>query len=96
MYTTIRHYQDEANDLMKQIQPHVERLRELMHGIDGFVAYYLIDTGGGNAVTVSVFNDRAGAEESTRVAAEWVREAGLVDAVPHPPTIMQGEVALHA
>jgi hypothetical protein len=68
----------------------------LMSGIDGFVAYYLIDTGGGSLVTVSVFADRAGAEESTRAAAKLIGELGLVDALPNPPTIMQGEVAIHA
>jgi hypothetical protein len=62
----------------------------------GFVAYYLIDTGGGSLVTLSVFADRAGAEESTRAAAKLIGELGLVDALPDPPTIMQGEVAIHA
>ena len=67
-----------------------------MSGIDGFVAYYLIDTGGGSLVTVSVFADRAGADESTRAAAKLIGELGLVDALPNSPTIMQGEVAIHA
>ena len=47
MYTTVRHYQDEASDVVEQIRHHGARLQGLMSGIDGFVAYYLIDTGGG-------------------------------------------------
>jgi len=60
------------------------------------VAYYLVDSGGGSLVTVSVFADREGAEESTRAAAALIGELGLGDALPNPPTIMQGEVAVHA
>jgi len=96
MYTTVRHYQDEASDVVDQLHQHAERLRGLMSGIEGFVAYYLIDSGGGSLVTVSVFADRAGAEESTRAAAKLIGELGLGDAIPNPPTIMQGEVAIHA
>ncbi|MEJ2864760.1 hypothetical protein [Actinomycetospora flava] len=96
MYTTVRHYQDEASDVVEQIRVHADRLRGLMSGIDGFVAYYLVDTGGGSLVTVSVFADRAGAEESTRAAAKLIGELGMADALPHPPTIMQGEVAVQA
>lgn len=96
MYTTVRHYQDEAHDVVEQIRQHAARLQGLMSEIDGFVAYYLIDTGGGSLVTVSVFDDRAGAEESTRAAAKLIGELGMAEALPNPPTIMQGEVAVHA
>ncbi len=96
MYTTVRHYQHEASDIVDQLRQHATRLRGLMSGIEGFVAYYLIDSGDGSVVTVSVFADRAGAEESTRAAAKLIGELGLGDAIPNPPTIMQGEVAIHA
>lgn len=96
MFTTVRHYQDEANDIVEQVRPHAARLRGLMSGIDGFVAYYLVDSGDGSLVTVSVFDDRAGAEESTRAAAKLIGELGLGDALPNPPTIMQGEVVVQA
>ena len=45
---------------------------------------------------MSVFADRAGAEESTRAAAKLIGELGLGGALPNPPTIMQGEVAIQA
>jgi hypothetical protein len=49
-------------------------------------------------VTVSVFADRAGADESTRVAAKFVGDVGLVGraALPNPPTVIQGEVVAHS
>jgi hypothetical protein len=68
----------------------------MMRAIEGFVAYYLVDSGDGSLVTVSVFADRAGAEESTRSAAKLIGELELGHALPNPPTIMQGEVAIHA
>jgi hypothetical protein len=96
MYATVRHYQDEADDVVEQIRAHSARLREMMSGIEGFVAYYLIDCGGGSLVTVSVFADSAGAEESSRAAAALIGELELGHALPNPPTILHGEVAIHA
>ena len=59
----------------------------------GFQAYYLLDTWDGGFATISVFEDRAGAEESTRAAAKWVAE-NIADWTPNPPTIIQGDVAI--
>jgi hypothetical protein len=67
-----------------------------MAGIDGFAAYYLAGTGDTSLVTAAVFADRVGGEESARAAGKGLREVGLADAVPNPPTIMQGGVAIHA
>ncbi|WP_328307891.1 hypothetical protein [Actinomycetospora sp. NBC_00405] len=37
MYTTVRHNQDDASDVVEQIRQHGARLQGLMSGIDGFV-----------------------------------------------------------
>jgi heme-degrading monooxygenase HmoA len=60
----------------------------------GFVAYYLVDGGGDFGATVSVFQDRAGAEESNRMAAGWVKEH-IASLVAGPPEITAGEVLAH-
>ncbi|MFD7561312.1 hypothetical protein ACFV9E_43400, partial [Streptomyces sp. NPDC059835] len=57
----------------------------------GFVAYYWIDAGGGVMVSTSVYEDRAGAEESVRRAAEFVRD-NLASLLPNPPQVTAGEV----
>jgi hypothetical protein len=44
--------------------------------------------------SVNVFTDRAGAEESVRAAADWVRKS-LASLVPSPPEVMTGEVVVH-
>jgi hypothetical protein len=48
------------------------RLVPLISETPGFDAYYLVNAGNGVIVSISYFTDRAGAEESTRVAAQWV------------------------
>lgn len=94
MYAVIRNYEDEAADVIARLGEHAESLRDVMSRIDGFRAYYLLDTGDGGVATVSIYAERAGAEESTRAAGKWLRETGLIDALPNPPTILQGDVAI--
>ncbi|MHA6785120.1 hypothetical protein ACVGOW_29625 [Pseudonocardia saturnea] len=95
MYAVVRTYEDEDPDVIEQIRARGDGFREVLRGIDGFVAYYLIDAGSGRITTVSVFSDRAGAEESSRAAGKFV-EDNLAQWVPNPPTVIQGEVALDA
>jgi hypothetical protein len=95
MYAVIRNYTGEASDVVEQVSRRERGITELMRGIDGFVAYYVIDTQGGGVASISVFEDKAGAEESTRAAGVWIRE-NIADWVPNPPTVIQGEVAIDA
>jgi heme-degrading monooxygenase HmoA len=91
MYATIRTYTG-ASELTDALLEHESEVRELLTGIAGFRAYYLVRTETG-ATTISVFDDRAGAEESTRAAAAWVGEH-LGDAGIAPPQVATGEVAV--
>ena len=58
------------------------------------MAYYALNTGAGEIATVSVFEDQAGADESIRMAADWVRQ-NLAALLPNPPEITAGEVEAH-
>jgi hypothetical protein len=40
----------------------------------GFVRYYWLDTGEGEGASVGVFKDKAGADESVELAADYVRD----------------------
>jgi hypothetical protein len=93
MYAVIRNYQNEAPDILEQIRARADAIREVIASIGGFQAYYLLDTQEGGFATIGVFEDRAGAEESTRAAGKWVGE-NIADWTPNPPTIIQGEVAI--
>ena len=90
MYATLRYYPGAAalGDAMAAKPGEVE---QLLKGVPGFVAYYALRNG--DIVTsVTVCNDKAGTEESTRRAAEWVKEnvKGTISA----PGINSGDVFL--
>ncbi|WP_374778127.1 hypothetical protein OG756_40200 [Streptomyces sp. NBC_01310] len=94
MYAAVRRYEgvtdpNEAGRLVK------EGFVPLMRQVPGFVAYYWVDAGDGVMVSTSVFQDRAGAEESVSRAADFVRE-NLASLLPNPPQVMAGEVVASA
>ncbi|HEU4565733.1 MAG TPA: hypothetical protein VFS05_13825 [Gemmatimonadaceae bacterium] len=64
----------------------------LVSQVQGFIAYYLIDAGDGAMASVGVFESKAGADESTRLAADWVRQH-LTHVIKSAPVILAGEVA---
>ncbi|MFB7927548.1 MULTISPECIES: hypothetical protein [Streptomyces] len=94
MHAVIRRYEgvtDPAEAGRRVNEGFVPLLRE----VRGFVAYYWVDAGGGVMVSTSVFEDRAGAEESTERAGGFVRER-LAELLPHPPQVTAGEVVAHS
>lgn len=73
MYAAVRQYQvhpEETEELARRVR---EGFLPLLDQIPGFRAYYLVD-GGQEITTISVFEDAAGAAESTRQAEGWVRQ----------------------
>ncbi len=95
MFATIRRYESMDNartgELVKKADVTlVPSLREL----PGFSGYYLIDTGNGVMSSVSVFDTPEHADESTRVASNWVREQKLEQVLPNEPKITTGEVVV--
>jgi hypothetical protein len=45
--------------------------------------------------SIGFFDTKEQADESTRIASNWVREQKLETALPNPPKITSGEVVLH-
>jgi hypothetical protein len=93
MYAAIRRYVDHT-ELADQLAPHESAIREIISGIDGFHAYYLVRASE-STVTISIFDDERGAEESTRVAAEWLR-TNLPNLAVEPPKVSVGEIVIAA
>ncbi len=95
MFATIRRYEsiDKAriDDLVKKAD---ETLLPSMSDLPGFNAYFLLDTGNGVVSSISVFDTSEHADESTRVASNWVREQKLETVLPNAPKITSGEVVL--
>jgi hypothetical protein len=88
MHTVVRHYKG-ASELMDELGRRSADVETLIRSIPGFVAYYLVKTADGG-YSVSVFEDRAGTEESNRRAAEYLRE-NLSSLATSPPDILDGE-----
>ena len=71
MYATVRRYEGVTNP-SEAAQRVNEGFLSLISQVPGFVAYYWVDAGGGVMISTSVFQDQAGAEESSRRAADYV------------------------
>jgi hypothetical protein len=93
MHASIRRYATaDAPEVIRRAQ---EGFVPIISAADGFVAYYMVDAGEGTLVTISVFDDLAGANRSVHAASEWVRD-NLLELVEGPPEITMGEVKAHA
>ncbi|MFI6599391.1 hypothetical protein ACIBHX_24330 [Nonomuraea sp. NPDC050536] len=90
MYATVRRYEG-VTDPAEAGRRVSEGFVALISQVPGFVAYYWVDAGDGVMLSTSVYEDQAGAEESTRRAAGFVREQ-LASLLPNPPQVTAGEV----
>ncbi len=63
-----------------------------MRKAKGFHHYYWLDTGEGEGASFGVFEDKAGADESVRLASDYVREH-LSKLLTQKPEIIEGAVA---
>jgi heme-degrading monooxygenase HmoA len=76
MYALIRQYEGlDATTRETATMKANEELRPILSKAPGFVSYELVkpDTTDGTVASISVFETRAHAEESAKVAEEWVR-----------------------
>jgi hypothetical protein len=72
MYAVIRRYSGVAK-LISELNSRQDEVKKLIGEGPGFIAYYAIRDGEALA-TITVCDDREGAEESSRRTANWVRE----------------------
>ena len=95
MYATIRRYEgiDQArtDELTKKVG---ETLIPRLSKVDGFRGYYLIEARDGVMSSVNFFENLEQADESTRIASNWVRDEKLETVLPNPPEVMVGEVII--
>ena len=96
MHATIRRYEgvDESrtDEVVKNVD---ENLLPRLTKMPGFKSYHLIEADNGVMSSFGFFDSSAQADESTRVAANWVRDEKLETALPNPPKIMDGQVLVH-
>ena len=100
MFATIRKYTPKPNSMNKA---NIEQLRKQLHDdflpiaqkIDGFHGYYAVNVGGKQLITVSLFDSPKGGAESTRRAAEFIKQNPL-PFDPGQPEVSDGEILTYA
>ena len=77
-------------DLLEQRKADVEAL---IRKVPGMMSYTLMRSGDGG-VSITVCQDKAGADESMKVAREWIQK-NAANTGASPPAVMEGSVIAH-
>jgi hypothetical protein len=89
MYAVVRRYKG-ATALFDELARREQDVKDVISGVPGFTAYYLVRSGDGGA-SITICQDQAGTAESSRRAAEWVRQ-NVPNSASSPPEVTEGEV----
>ena len=93
MHAVIRTYMNAGSkklfDVLEERKADVETA---IRQVPGLVSYTLLRTGDGG-ISVTVCQDKAGADESVRIARDWVQK-NAADAGAKPPAVTEGSVIL--
>jgi hypothetical protein len=94
MFAVIRHYHFKMEDGKRIDQLIQNEFLPLLKKAKGFVRYYWLDTGEGEGASLSVFEDKAGADESVHLAADFVK-AKMSELLTQKPEVIEGPVKAH-
>lgn len=93
MHAVVRTYSGKgAVELIDNIERNKAEVESLIGAIKGLVSYSLVRTTGGG-VSVSIFQDKAGTEESIRVSRDWIAK-NVANIGAAAPAIIEGTVIL--
>ena len=97
MHATIRRFEGvdmtRVNEVVgKANETLIPQLREL----PGFNGYFLIEADNGIQSSLSLFETREQADESTKVVTKWISDENFNKAIPNPPKITSGKVVAHS
>ena len=91
MHAVVRSYSGSgAKQLFDVLEKHKADVEANLRKVPGLVSYTLLRSGDGG-MSVTVCKDKAGADESLKVAREWIKKnASNVQA--SPPAVSEGSV----
>jgi hypothetical protein len=93
MYVVVRSYSGQgASELFDALVTSEEDVKDLITTVPGFISYEAFRTDSGGH-TVTVCQGKDGTDESSRRAADWVKEN--ISVTVDPPTIAEGSTILH-
>ena len=90
MYAAVRVYEGITDDA-RSGTPRPRQFPPAPGSRRGFHRFYWIDAGDGAMASLSVFDDKAGADESVKLAHDWVAE-NAAELIPNPPQVTEGQV----
>ena len=94
MHAVMREYSGSGADkLFDLLENNKAEVKEVIMLVNGFVSYTLVRTARGG-FSVTICQDKAGADESVRVAHDWIAK-NASDAGAAAPTVSEGAVILH-
>jgi hypothetical protein len=96
MYATIRRYTPKPGAVnQKAIDDFKNRIENnfvaTVQDIRGFHCYYVVNVGNKELLSIGIFEDKTGATESTRRAAEFVKKDPLKDQLGSPE-VFEGDL----
>ena len=98
MFATIRRYSTKTGTNKETIDSFKRRIEEKfvpsIQDIRGFHSYGVLSVGNNELLSISIFEDRQGATESTRKAAEFVQRDPLKDQLSKPE-VLEGELLVY-
>ena len=94
MFAVIRHYHFDKKDSAEIDRLIRDEFVPTIRKAKGFVRYYWLDTGEGEGASFGVFKDKAGADESVHLAADWVR-AQVAQYLRERPEVIEGPITAH-
>jgi hypothetical protein len=93
MHAVVRTYSGKgAKELFDLLEKRKADVESLIRGVKGFVSYSLVRTPDGG-YSVSVYQDKAGTDESVKMARDWIgQNASSIGA--GAPKISEGSIIL--
>ena len=93
MHAVIRKYTFDPSHYEEIDRKVKDEFTPLLQKSPGFISHFWLDSGHGEGVSLSVFEDAAGADNSVHLASDYVREhlAHLMGT----PEVVRGEVKAH-
>ena len=97
MHATIRRYEGVDMSRMNEVSGKVtETLVPKLRELPGFAGYFLIEADDGVQTSLSLFETREQADESTKVVTKWISDENFSRAIPNPPKITSGKVVAYS
>ena len=94
MFAVIRRYNAHENSAARIEQRVRDGFVPLISRLPGFVSYDVVRSTDGTLISVSVFESRQSADDSNRLASDWVHE-NLASLIRTAPVILSGDVMVH-